>query len=410
MKKSVYVCVVLLVALLLMPTYANAGDERVLSFDENGKFKIMIIADVQDGKYVSDLTLDFMEAAIASENPDFVVFSGDNIFGFDPLLFFSKANIEYSIDSFLQPVVKRNIPFTFVFGNHDPETLVGKQAQYDYYRSFPNCLTYDANAGKGLANHNLLIYDNQIENVKYNLWFFDSGNMAFTEYGYGYDFVSDEQIDWYHRTSDQLKEENGGTSVPSMVFQQIPVPEIYDVLEETDPSTPGAVQGRGIYSEKYYVLKPEFQDSGILGEGPCPPDYNNGQFDSWVEQGDVVAAFFGHDHVNDFVTTLQGVDLVMTPGVGVYDYGNGYQRGVRVIELDVADTTSYTTRSVHYSDFDLQPIPEHMLYEGYFFHSVPFYCSVAGIALVLFGIIATIVVLLYKVHKKRKGTPKTVSR
>ena len=50
----------------------------------------------------------------------------------------------------------------------------------------------------------------------------------------------------------------------------------------------------------------------MLGEGPCPPDVNNGQFTSWVKTGDVIGAVFGHDHINDFVGDVDGIKLIQT--------------------------------------------------------------------------------------------------
>ena len=43
-----------------------------------------------------------------------------------------------------------------------------------------------------------------------------------------------EQIEWYKETSAKLKEENGGETVNSLVFQHIIVPEIYDVLAKVE--------------------------------------------------------------------------------------------------------------------------------------------------------------------------------
>ena len=56
--------------------------------------------------------------------------------------------------------------------------------------------------------------------------------------------------------------------------------------------------------------------SGHLDEGPCPAKVNGGEFDAWKQQGDIKAAFFGHDHNNDFCGTYDGIDMVHTSGVG----------------------------------------------------------------------------------------------
>ena len=59
--------------------------------------------------------------------------------------------------------------------------------------------------------------------------------------------------------------------------------------------------------------------SGRLRERPCPPDESldaHDQLESWKRMGDVIAAFFGHDHVNDFHINCDGIDLYQTSGCG----------------------------------------------------------------------------------------------
>ena len=61
---------------------------------------------------------------------------------------------------------------------------------------------------------------------------------------------------------------------------------------------------------------------------------------------DVLAIFVGHDHINSFTATLDGIDLVYTQGTGFNVYGPGRNRGVRIIELDKNDLTKVTSRTV----------------------------------------------------------------
>ena len=48
---------------------------------KNKTFKIMQIADTQEGTKVSPDTLDLINAALDRENPDLVIYSGDQIWG-----------------------------------------------------------------------------------------------------------------------------------------------------------------------------------------------------------------------------------------------------------------------------------------------------------------------------------------
>ena len=334
----------------------------MLHFNE-GKFKILVIADIQDDVTASPYTTEFIATAIDSEKPDLIVLNGDNIQGSAPSLLLSKSAVKRSIDQFLAPIVERGIPFAVVFGNHDAETIMSKEEQMEYYLSFDNCLARPNAIGRSVGNYNLLIKGQQDE-PSLNLWFFDSNNRIYSEYGYGYAYVTNEQIEWYERTAKETQNSNGGAVVPAFVFQHIPVPEIYDLLTEVPKSTNGAVRGHGKWKNQFFVINPELVESGSMGEGPCPPDFNNGQFDSWLKQGDVVAAFFGHDHVNDFAGNLKGIDLAYTPGAGFYSYGNGYKRGVRVIEIDQNNPSKYVSRLIYYSDLIDEPIPDSLLHNG----------------------------------------------
>lgn len=137
--------------------------------------------------------------------------------------------------------------------------------------------------------------------------------------------------------------------MPSLVFQHIPVCEEYLLLKESTVLNPYRVKGYGHLSDRYYV-KNDGCD-GYLGEGPCTPDKNNGQFKSWIKQGDVIGAFFGHDHLNDFVGSVHGIVLGQTKCSGFHIYGDGLMQGVRMITLKENDPWSFETEMVRYRDF-----------------------------------------------------------
>ena len=163
----------------------------------------------------------------------------------------------------------------------------------------------------------------------------------YDEVNNGYDHVHEDQIEWYVNKSNQLKAQNGGNVVPSMAFQHIIVNEIYDALVETDKPGDNVIQS----GDKLLTL-PEGVE-GFLRENPCPGTVDSQQFEKMVEQGDVKAMFFGHDHVNVFEINYQGIDIVNTPTSGFGSYGDE-NRGVRVITLNENDTSTYETRMINY--------------------------------------------------------------
>ena len=97
--------------------------------------------------------------------------------------------------------------------------------------------------------------------------------------------------------------------------------------------------------------------AGHLGEAPCPPDIPSGEFAAMRDTGDVVAAFFGHDHKNDFVGTYEGVDLVNTSGTGFYIYGDREYHGARLIVLHENTPAEYDTEMLYYKDLVSEPLP-----------------------------------------------------
>jgi hypothetical protein len=73
---------------------------------------------------------------------------------------------------------------------------------------------------------------------------------------------------------------------------------------------------------------------GHRQEAVCGPALNTGFFAAMVESGDVMGAFCGHDHLNDFEGELHGIRLGYGRATGFGEYGRrGFPRGARVIRL-----------------------------------------------------------------------------
>jgi hypothetical protein len=298
-----------------------------------------------------------MKRAIEMENPDLIVLGGDNVMGSAPSLILDPSAVRSSIDQFMEPIVTAKVPFALVFGNHDAETVMSKQKQLQHYLGLRGCLAEENRIGDRVGNYSLLLKNSWGEPF-FNLWFFDSGNNTNSEYGSGYAYVTKEQQQWFKDTSKRIGD------VPSIVFQHIPVPEIYDMLMPTTKENSSAVEGHGRWSGRFFAANPEYITEGNLGEGPCPPDHNEGEFQRWKEEGTVIGAVFGHDHVNDFSGVLDGIRMMYTPGIGFYSYGNGYHRGVRVIEIEENKPEQFVSRVIYFSDLLEDEIPQELMYNG----------------------------------------------
>ncbi len=338
MKKSLALLLSVLMALSCVLFASAEGETPTLQFND-GKLKIVVFADCQDDVFADGRMIAMMNQALDDEQPDLVVFTGDNVVqGMKPLN-------EAAIDQILEPVVSRGIPFAVTFGNHDGEYF-SKESMLAYYQSFPGCLSYDADpALTGVGNCNIPVYSSDGSEIVYNLWAIDS-NM-YDEVNGGYDYVHQDQQDWYVKTSEAL-EAQVGHKVPSLVFQHIVVPEVYECLREAEEGEENTRE----YQGKTYALELNDSAEGYLGEFPCPPTVNGGQFDTFLSRGDVVGIVTGHDHVNSFIGSYQGIDFIQMPGITFSSYGDDVIRGYGVIELDESDLSTYNAYSVQYPDTD----------------------------------------------------------
>ncbi len=365
MKK--FFCVLLsllMVFALLIPAGADEVDvsrpeKAHVSFNEEGKLTILQVADIQDDAVLSTTAKQLLKAAVEQTQPDLIVLTGDNIAGYSCK---TKVLAAAAIRQFMDIFEKYGIPVAAVFGNHDDDqTVFTKEEQiavYEKYSCFIGCCgvvaekTVGENTMRNVGTYNVPIFESaESDKVIFNIWCFDSGNYNPDERYGGYGYVLPEQMDWYVQKSNELKAANGGECVPSFAFQHIVPPQIRYALKEVDEGTEGAVSFAG----KWYTL-PDGADPETewLSEAPCPPntDFEDGylQVDTMLEQGDVKAIFFGHDHINSFIVDYEGIDLVSSPGCTYSSYNDDH-RGFRTITLDKNDLTTYETAI--YTAYDL---------------------------------------------------------
>lgn len=339
-----------------VPLAHRFKQKNELKFGTDGKFRILHLTDIHQVMPEMDddedrsipenkcnETINVIEKAIERTNPDFIVLGGDNINGFWQE--FTYDLVEQTIDAITAPIRARNIPFAAVFGNHDSEIKhffrEFQMMLYMRYDNFCGCLNQEQVYGCG--NCNITVNGSRSERPAFNIWLIDSNDYPYDSCGKkldGYDCVHADQIDWYERTAQRLKAENGGEALPAILFQHIPVAQELDLLTEADENEPNCFEKDG----KRYTLKSENYISGVIRERPCTPaNGDRAQFESWKKQGDIVAAFFGHDHLNDFAVELDGIKLIQTFAAGYHTYGN--VGGGRLIVLDENNPREIFTES-----------------------------------------------------------------
>lgn len=277
-----------------------------LKFRQDGTFTIVQFTDMHVGDdKAEDLEKDGRTAAlvkqiIASEKPDLVVLTGDMIWSHgvpDPKSSFRRA---------IAPIVDSGVPWAAVFGNHDAEEGVTREELLAIQQEDEKCLSAAGPADiNGTGNYVLNVKGGAGNEDAAALYFFDSGINAPDPIG-GYAWIHPDQIGWYTKQSSELAERSGNP-LPALAFFHIPIPE---------------------YTEAWNGE----QVTGTKEEKVECPKINTGLFGAMVQMGDVMGAFVGHDHDNDYCGTLHGIRLCYGRVTGYNCYGK-LQRGARVISL-----------------------------------------------------------------------------
>ena len=330
--------------------FASYKSDAQLRFDENGKFKILILADVQTDYPLPDDQVFFIEESVRYSQPDIVIFTGDNVNNDD----------KRSYADMLAPLIEAGVPYTMVLGNHDQESSGGmtREEIVQEYQKYEGFLGYDADPSlHGAGTHNLPILSSDGSKLAFNLWMFDCGDYVRTSDGewLGYDWVREDQIEWYNKVRDEMTVENGGEVVPSLVFQHIIPQEPCEKIFLPSDIELGEATINFQDGTTYTVIPDMTQYEGYLFEKACPSYGNDGQWDAMVAGGDVLGVVCGHDHLNGFIANCNGIDMIMTPGCTYDSYYSNMIQGARVIELDETKPTEYSTYLVTANELAQNP-------------------------------------------------------
>ena len=330
--------------------------QQSLKFGEDGKFKIMQINDTQDTDTMNKRTEEFIRAAVAQEKPDLIVIPGDVIN--DVFIGATASRVKTSLRNLGTLLSELKVPFAYTPGNHDHDKdgMVSTAEQMAIFEAYAYNIH---NEGSDPGSYNIPILSSDGSKLALNVYMIDSQNKD--GLANGYTGCTPETTAWYVEKSNELKELNGGEIVPSVVYQHVPVKEIYQCLEKVDKKE----ANNAIYSLNDYEWYKEKEDymfndearmikkDNYIGEAPCSEvfDSKSGEYEAWIQQGDVIGAFFAHDHVNHFMMqTDDGIVMGYNGGTGFAAYGRGSHRSIRIYEFDENDVNNYTIDSVYYDD------------------------------------------------------------
>ncbi len=288
------------IALLLACVAAAVSAQDRFSFEE-GKFKIVQFTDLHwtpqsPGCAKTEATI---RSILASEQPALAVLSGDVVTD-DPAI--NGWNAVISIFN------ETRVPFVVTMGNHDAEYMT-KDAIYDLLLASPYYVGAKGPDDIGGCGNCVIPIcgSDQKDKAAALIYLIDSNDYQGEKLYGSYDWIHFDQIAWYREQSARFTQENDGDPLPALAFFHIPLQEFNEIV------------GDG----KTY---------GHQGEGIASSTINPGMFASFIEMKDVMGAFVGHDHDNDYLGIDKGIALGFGRVTGTDAYGD-LTRGARVFEL-----------------------------------------------------------------------------
>lgn len=270
---------------------------------------------------------------IKRTNPDLITISGDISGG---------EGMYESYKNFADYIDKFNIPWTFVWGNHDIEDGIEIVEEIgDLYLTYKNCLFEKGE--KELGNGNfvieieeegktleaLIMMDTHAENSKYLL----DGDCNLVKH-FSYASLTDLQLKWYENEVKRLKEK-GATE--STLIIHIPFYGFREAFLEATEDEKRANKAVSI-KESYEGVgwKEEYRDKcfGVKREAIGSPNYDDGVFSLISKLGHTKNVIAGHEHINNFSIPYKDVRLTYALKTGVCAYADRDLNGGTVITLN----------------------------------------------------------------------------
>ena len=290
---------------------------------DNG-FKILQLCDINlSNKDNQELQLDFLSLTLndaKNKGVDLVVLDGDTF------TFADKATAIKLFDF----INSFGMHWTFTFGNHDEQCYFSVTWLTSYLNEYGKlCIFKDIQDDDVTGHANFYIDIKNGTNLFERVFIFDSNRYYFSDY-MGYDYIKQDQIDWYQRMVQETE------FCESLAFFHIPVPEFanaWQAYKNNDPSV-------------------EYMGGDMKESDVSSPKYNSGLFDKMVELNSTKGIFCAHDHENDFAIKYKGI--VLSYGTNSTDriYSNEEMMGGQIITLDKEHNMSFERINHKYSEVE----------------------------------------------------------
>ena len=291
--------------------------EYFVNLDYKDDFRILQLSDIHLGeKDNADEHFKILTKTFNDADADFVVLNGD-------FLTYANKRVAKQLFDFIDSF---NIPWACAFGNHDEQCLFSIDWLTDYLNNYgSNCVFLDLKDDDvfGSSNYVINLMDNN--SIHDQIILMDSNRYYFGNY-IGYDYIKPSQIEWYERVVNDSKSINGST-VNSLLFMHIPVPEFNDAWHEAGgEDAQNAIKQQGGFRDEnsktglekhinYSEYTSQFGKNGTVFEygfsnpDSSAPKYNSGLFDKIVDFGSTKAIIVSHDHTYNSRILYKGVYL-----------------------------------------------------------------------------------------------------
>jgi len=325
-------------------TYDEESGVYTIVDADGGDFKILQLTDIHLGGSIFSSVKDSkalysIYQLLNYAKPDFVIVTGDLTF---PVGLFSLSiNNHTPVMEFASFMRNLGIPWAFTYGNHDTESMatyskedLDKLFQMLSYKTSKNLLYPYIQPNITGRNNQLIEIRNRDGSLNQALFLIDSN--AYTGEGFNqYDYIHDDQVEWYESQVLRLQNEEK-KSISSMMFFHIPLHQYQEAYQ--------------LYQQGSNDVIYHFGENLEDGVGKvCASNYPSKIFDTALELGSTKAFFCGHDHYNNISLEYKGIrltygmsiDYLAMPGI----QNSMNQRGATLI-------TIYEN-----SEYDIEQIP-----------------------------------------------------
>ena len=259
------------------------------------------------------LTLELLQKTVKMEQPDLLVFVGDNV---------TAGYNEGRARAFTELMTELGIPWCPILGNHEGDNpySIKRDEMARIFRQSPYCMVPeermalpDGSVVFGDTTYTVPLY-NEAGEICHRLIFLDCGTDVSEDV---YICPKKNQVVWYR---EQVRRD----TCPSMVFCHIPLPEFKEAYE------------------KGQLLFGDNRERVSCAEG------SSSMFEAILEERKTVAYIVGHDHVNDSRIQYKGVYLNYNRMSGISSYNALSKRvsdtilqGCSIYYIDAEGRVSY---------------------------------------------------------------------